>query len=212
MNLLHVIILTTSLVFGFLAIYVAGISEAGLDCFITATPAIWRQVLFYIPVYVTMVIVAVLYTRVIGFLRSSSSMSSGLERRLNGDQFLMRIGLYPVAYFFVWIPAVVHRLYQALGPEQGDAGPEASTTEFALTLAQAISWSSQGFINFVVYGLVSRRLGCLCCRADPQDAVSSKPVAEPTYDDYDVDVDPPEVSVRASVNLLTSPILGSLRE
>jgi len=205
LNLLHLIIWTTSLVFGLLAVFEAGIEDGGLDCFISANPPSFRQLLFYIPVYVTMVLVVTLYWRMIVFLRASSSKTEHRRHlREEGNELLWKIGLYPVAYFFIWIPAVVHRLYEAIGDTSRD-------TEFILTLLQAISWSSQGFINFIVYGLVSRRLG-LCCNLDTQETPTSKPAAEPTYGEYDQDADPPEVSVRASVNILSSPFFDSLRD
>lgn len=206
LNMLHAIIWTISVVFGVLAEAVR-IEDTGLDCFIAED--LYRQFLFYIPVYATMLMVLILYGRMILFLRASSRAERRLKLRAEGNQLIWKIGFYPIAYLLIWVPAVAHRLYEAI--DTSSISPDA---EFVLTLAQAISWSSQGFINFIVYGLVSRRLSCLCCvNKRLVDVLSSKPVCEPTYGEYDEDGDPFEISVRSSVNLLTSPFLyESVRE
>eukprot|EP01125_Pyxidicula_operculata_P020818 TRINITY_DN7805_c0_g1_i2.p1 TRINITY_DN7805_c0_g1~~TRINITY_DN7805_c0_g1_i2.p1 ORF type:complete len:253 (-),score=7.91 TRINITY_DN7805_c0_g1_i2:88-846(-) len=110
----------------------------GAWCWISKTEPLARQILFYIPLYVCLVIMFICYS--IGIYRVSKYWQ---ERR--GSKFWkiqLKLSLFPLVFMILWLPGIISRIYEAYYPPL-----------LGLTLFQTVIQSLQGLANMFLFFL-----------------------------------------------------------
>jgi hypothetical protein len=106
----------------------------------------WIFGIFYVPLWLVMIFNAVIHMRTSAKLRELTTGHTSTDpvtaSRL--AQVMSRLKYYPFVLLVVWLPASISRLAEAIN---------GGRSIFALVVIQRIFSSSQGFLNFLAYGL-----------------------------------------------------------
>uniref|UniRef100_A0A6B2LGX2 G-protein coupled receptors family 2 profile 2 domain-containing protein n=1 Tax=Arcella intermedia TaxID=1963864 RepID=A0A6B2LGX2_9EUKA len=152
--------------------------DAGVWCWIERSGQAYRWALFYIPMFIQIIAVFVLYLLVI---RTLNMRRNGITmaQRNKRDQVKNRLMGYPLIFIGCYIFPIIHRIYDAV-PTTGES--------FALMLLQSITAPVFGFAIAVAFsfemnswtrstGLGFTRVRALCCGDGnaPQENVTEVP-------------------------------------
>eukprot|EP01104_Vermistella_antarctica_P012990 TRINITY_DN3855_c0_g1_i2.p1 TRINITY_DN3855_c0_g1~~TRINITY_DN3855_c0_g1_i2.p1 ORF type:complete len:304 (-),score=35.32 TRINITY_DN3855_c0_g1_i2:39-950(-) len=116
--------------------------------------AVWVLVAFYIPLWIIMVIICVLYA----IMARHTSVTFSSIRHASSDKLatstkvaIGKMYLYPIVLVLVWIWPTIHRIYEIA---TGGGGP------FWLELLDSLFAPSLGALNAIVYGFTNRTCNC----------------------------------------------------
>eukprot|EP00164_Ancoracysta_twista_P000108 GFYU01000156.1.p1 GENE.GFYU01000156.1~~GFYU01000156.1.p1 ORF type:complete len:321 (-),score=53.01 GFYU01000156.1:123-1085(-) len=187
----HIFVWSTCAFMTILPATTGSYGTSGLWCWISLEPdralgTAWRFVVFYIPLWATIIYNAVVLTKVLVVVNNvykaqeiaSADAPDGREREL---QVVRRLAMYPVILTVVWSFGTINRIQNSLDPDN---------PSFFLTVLHVVFMSLQGFFNFLAYGMtaaVRRHIrAALCDRNGVSQELSNQ--WERMDDDDDMDM------------------------
>eukprot|EP01121_Diplochlamys_sp_Union-15-3_P005252 TRINITY_DN1557_c0_g1_i4.p1 TRINITY_DN1557_c0_g1~~TRINITY_DN1557_c0_g1_i4.p1 ORF type:complete len:346 (-),score=28.98 TRINITY_DN1557_c0_g1_i4:34-1071(-) len=99
----------------------------------------WRFVCFFLPLYICLGIIVVLYARVYYAIKSIVQSD---ESEVSG-RILRKLKAYPLVFLLVWILPTINRIFNWV----------AQDVAFVLLLLSVLTSPLEGFLNALVYGL-----------------------------------------------------------
>ncbi|KAH3743692.1 slime mold cyclic amp receptor protein [Pelomyxa schiedti] len=143
------IVLSLATIYTILPATTGDYGASGVWCWITSTSTgfIWRLIAFYVPLFLDIVIVIVLYALVFHSARSifSNATLSDLVSTTSkkpGIPILRRLAAYPIILVLVWIFPILNRIQNWVNPDN---------QIFVLVLLQVLTAPLFGFINSMFY-------------------------------------------------------------
>eukprot|EP01125_Pyxidicula_operculata_P006769 TRINITY_DN2323_c0_g1_i1.p1 TRINITY_DN2323_c0_g1~~TRINITY_DN2323_c0_g1_i1.p1 ORF type:complete len:358 (-),score=69.66 TRINITY_DN2323_c0_g1_i1:134-1207(-) len=167
---------------------------AGLWCWLDwDNGQLWRWTLFYIPLFVMMLVVIVLYGLISYTVSSRLNTQSSVDYE-KAKKLIKKLQLYPIIFVGCYLFSIINRIYDWASPQDS----------FALYLLESLTTPLVGFVNALVYGLdenvkslwkaqIRESLGLSCC-VDSGDEYGSSVHVEKSTDDKDSDGDESEVT------------------
>eukprot|EP01127_Copromyxa_protea_P022389 TRINITY_DN7_c0_g1_i9.p1 TRINITY_DN7_c0_g1~~TRINITY_DN7_c0_g1_i9.p1 ORF type:complete len:304 (-),score=42.40 TRINITY_DN7_c0_g1_i9:164-1075(-) len=116
---------------------------AGVWCWMKREAQGYRWGLFYVPLYIMMAVVILLYALIQRAVRNHFENETTSPSQIdNAEKLLVRLKIYPIVFVVCFIFPTINRIYDVAAP----------TDSFVLYLLAAASASVLGFINAIVYG------------------------------------------------------------
>eukprot|EP00753_Platysulcus_tardus_P005965 PLAT13825.1.p1 GENE.PLAT13825.1~~PLAT13825.1.p1 ORF type:complete len:319 (+),score=61.94 PLAT13825.1:46-957(+) len=134
----HAVAWGLPLVLAIITVAIGAIGPAGLWCWITADFQALRWLFFYVPLWVIMAAIAVVYTRVIGKFGEKSTSKK------DSRAVTSRLRLYVLVFLFLRLWSTANRIQNAVAP---------NSPVFFLLAMHSLFSPLQGFLNALVYGL-----------------------------------------------------------
>jgi len=113
---------------------------AGIWCWIVWDYQIYRWVLYYIPLFLVIVTVIVLYSLIYSTVITNLKEQS---KHIDSDakQLLAKLRAYPIVFFIIYVFSITNRIYDWLSPDDS----------FPLYVLESLTTPIIGFVNSVVY-------------------------------------------------------------
>jgi len=122
---------------------------AGIWCWLTRSAGQpYRWALFYIPLFIQIIVVIVLYVLIILAINQAldtTPQDIDEARKKNARLLLRRLKAYPILFLLMYIFPIISRIYDASNP----------INSFFLFFMQSLTAPSIGFVNCIAYGFDS---------------------------------------------------------
>eukprot|EP00658_Telonema_sp_P-2_P011440 TRINITY_DN14362_c0_g1_i1.p1 TRINITY_DN14362_c0_g1~~TRINITY_DN14362_c0_g1_i1.p1 ORF type:complete len:256 (+),score=43.89 TRINITY_DN14362_c0_g1_i1:235-1002(+) len=133
--------------------------NAGPYCWIDNSPTghVLRLVCHYLPVWIFLVIISILFWRIIRSLKLLITDAVPIEQTDQVSALVHRLVAYPLIMFLCFVAPTANRIQNVIDPEH---------SSFALYLGVVISLNLNGLANSVVFGLTDETTATLrqaCC-------------------------------------------------
>jgi len=113
---------------------------AGIWCWITWEYQVYRWVLYYLPLFLVIIGIVVLYSLIYAAIISSLKFQ-GKESDKEAQQLLAKLRAYPIVFFIVYAFSITNRIYDWLSPDDS----------FPLYVLESITTPLIGFVNSIIY-------------------------------------------------------------
>lgn len=136
--------------------YLIGITPDGF-CWIKQGDAIWRIYLFYIPIWINMIFIIIIYIFLYFILRNNSSNllnSAQLLIQMNNQKLLRDYSLYPLSFIFLYSIASIKRIYDLFNNDDDQI--------FWLNIIILIVLQFRGLFNSIIYLFTQNILSFHC--------------------------------------------------
>jgi len=117
---------------------------SGLWCWFTwDSGQVFRWVLFYVPLILMIISVAITYILILATVKSRLENASE-ENREKSEKLIVRLRAYPIIFVCCWIFPIINRIYDATNEYDS----------FFLYFMHALTDSAFGLLNAIAYSLI----------------------------------------------------------
>jgi len=114
---------------------------AGIWCWIIWDYQIYRWCLYYIPLFLVIVAVIVLYSLIYSTVIANLKEQKDEKHKAEAKNLLAKLRAYPIVFFIIYVFSITNRIYDWLSPDDS----------FPLYVLESLTTPLIGFVNSIVY-------------------------------------------------------------